>query len=567
MPKSNHFDGLKLSRRQSLKVSASAAAAGIMASGQVAAPVLAQAASPTTTPFVTPLPVYMPKQPVTSLVPAPQQYYTDGECGRRPHQDWTKWPAEKYYNLYVREAWHSFHPELPTQTIWGFDGITPGPTFVAHYGEPIIVRIHNQLPPNTVGYGSPEITTHLHNLHTPSESDGFPGDYFSTTKYGPGMTEPGSFRDHHYVNVCAGYDQYPDTNGDPREALGTLWYHDHRMDFTAANVYRGLVGMYLLFDDIDSGNELDPNPYALRLPSGVGVYDIPLVFHDKAFDSSGYAVFNQFETDGFLGNKFLVNGKIQPYFNVARRKYRFRMLDASQSRFYEFFLVYNNSDQNFLHIANDGNLLPAPINTKSLRIAPAERGDIVIDFSKYPIGSQLFLVNRLSQISGRGPAGLVSPGTQILRFDVSREAPARDYSRVPSTLRVLPPINYAKVVKQRTFRFERENEVWVVNGRIFDPDTPMVKVKLGTAEIWTLQGKGAWHHPVHIHFEEGRILSRNGLPPAPHERGRKDVYVLAPGDELRIYLQFRDMVGRYVTHCHNTVHEDHAMMMRWDIEP
>src|SRR5690606_199365 len=117
--------------------------------------------------------------------------------------------------------------------------------------------------------------------------------------------------------------------GDPREALGTLWFHDHRMDFTAPNVYRGLAGFYLLFDHIDSGNENDPSPTALRLPSGVGDFDIPLMVQDKKFDSGGYIQFDQFNNDGILGNKHLVNGKIQPYFPVLRRKYRFRILNAS----------------------------------------------------------------------------------------------------------------------------------------------------------------------------------------------------------------------------------------------
>jgi FtsP/CotA-like multicopper oxidase with cupredoxin domain len=566
------FVKTQINRRTALKISGSATAA--LAAGSLSAPRTAAAKDlppgPATTPFVAELPAYAAKAPVSALSTVPYAEAGVGECGRYPHQAWTGFPPQKLYDLRVREEWHSFHPELPTQKVWGYDGMVPGPTFVARYGEPILVRIHNELSPNIVGYGSPEISTHLHNLHSPSESDGFAGDYYSATKFGPTLTAAGEYNDHHYPNYCAG--------GDAREALGTLWYHDHRHDYTAPNVYRGLAGFYLLFDTIDSGNENDPNPAALRLPSGVGTYDIPLVFNDKQFDSSGYLYFDQFETDGFLGNKFCVNGKVQPYLKVARRKYRFRLLDGGPSRFYEFYLTRSGVNQSVKHIANDGNLLPAPVVVRKVALGPAERGDIVIDFSQYPLGTKLYLVNRLIQTNGRGPEGplvnvraangdLVNTGTQIMRFDVDREPDAPDNSRVPSVLRALPPINQAEVVRTRRFEFDRENNVWTVNGQIFDPETPMISVKRGTAEIWTLVAKGSWSHPVHIHFEEGRILSRNGVAPPVHERGRKDVYVLSPGEEVRVFLRFRDFTGKYMMHCHNTVHEDHAMMMRFDVVP
>ena len=527
--------------------------------------------SPATTPFVVPLPVYLPKQPVTALDPVPQgPTPAPGECGRPPHQRWADFfpTTQKFYEMHVKENKHSFHPQLPTQKVWGYDGLLPGPTFEARYGEPIVVRIYNDLPANSIGFGSPEISTHLHNLHDGSESDGFTGDYYSRTKFGPTMTGPGAYKDHHYVNCYAGYDGFHGTDGDQREALGTLWYHDHRLDFTGPNVYKGLTGFYLLFDDIDSGNENDTSPKALRLPSGVGKYDIPLVFQDKQFDINGFLFFNQFEVDGILGDKFCVNGKIQPFFNVERRKYRFRFLDGGPSRFYEFYLTYNGADQPFQYIANDGNLLPAPLTMSKVRLGVAERADIVIDFSKYPKGAHLYIVNKLEQTNGRGPSGkILNPGTQILRFDVGDLPAIPDNSRVPAKLRELPPINLAEVVTTRRWEFARGNGGWTVNGKLFDVLTASAQPKRNTAEIWILKGGGDWSHPIHIHFEEGRILSRNGAPPAPHEAGRKDVYVLAPNDEVRVFLRFRDFEGKYMMHCHNLIHEDHAMMIRWDIVP
>jgi FtsP/CotA-like multicopper oxidase with cupredoxin domain len=589
MSSSNLASSAKLSRRQSLQLGAATTAAGLLASPKLTPSAQAQVvpAGPFTTPWMVPLPVYAAKLPVAALSPAPRAsaFTLGGECGRAPHQRAAEFPSQELYSMTIEPGQHSYHPELPTQTIWGYDGIVPGPTFVARYGKPITVRITNKVPANTIGYGSPEFSTHLHNLHCASESDGFTGDFYSSTKWGPTLTGPGFYKDHHYVNAYAGFDDpaYAATKGDPREALGTLWYHDHRMDFTGPNVYRGLHGFYLLFDDLDSGNENDPNPAALRLPSGVGKYDIPLLFHDKMFDSGGYVGFNQFEADGILGNKFCVNGKIQPFFNVERRKYRFRLLDGGPARFYEFYLTSSlGVNQPFTYIANDGNLLPAPLTMKNVQLGVAERADIVIDFSRYLPGTKLYLVNRLVQTSGQGPDAaanprdinglLTDPGVQIMRFDIGGLPPVRDNSRVPASLRALPPMTQADIdavladpARNRKFQFNKTNNVWTVNGNVFDVNTPAATVKRGSSEIWTLRGSGGWSHPVHIHFEEGRILSRNGQPPAPHEAGRKDVYVLGPGDEVVVFLRFREFLGKYMMHCHNLTHEDHAMMVRFDI--
>lgn len=416
-------------RRRLFKTTAAGAGAALAGAALPAAPALAKDsddASLATRSFVEVLPVPLVKQPVAALSPAPLVTRGEGECGRGSHQRWGEFEPRKLYELHVKEALHSFHRDLPTQRVWGYDGMLPGPTVVARYNEPVLVRIFNELPANHIGFGSPEITTHLHNLHMASESDGFTGDYYSSTRFGPTLTGPGGYRDHHYPNCYAGYDAFSSTQGDAREALGTCWYHDHRLDFTGPNVYRGLSGFYLLFDELDSGNEEDANPNALRLPSGVGRYDIPLVFQDRRFDRKGMLAFDSFNSDGLLGDKFLVNGKIQPLFEVERRKYRFRLLNGGPARFYEFHLMYQNAEQDFTYIANDGNLLPAPLTMRKIRMGVAERADIVIDFSKYPIGSQLFLVNRLEQDDGRGPDDkLMKSGTQLLRFDVRsiRRAP------------------------------------------------------------------------------------------------------------------------------------------------
>jgi FtsP/CotA-like multicopper oxidase with cupredoxin domain len=599
MTKINSTDLSKVSigRRNSLKIGAATAAAGLIASQELSTDAQAKGGdttsssgsggggtlpgAPFVTPFIVDLPVYTAKTTVSSLSPEPTQdaNTSGGECGRPSQQRMNEWPPQKLYELHVKQAKHSFHPQLPEQNIWGYDGLLPGPTFVERYGVPIKVRIFNELPANSIGFGSPEISTHLHNLHDGSESDGFTGDYYSATKYGPTMSAPGAYKDHHYPNCYAGYDDpnYHGTDGDPREALGTLWYHDHRIDFTGPNVYKGLSGFYLLFDELDSGDEKDTNPKALRLPSGVGKYDIPLVFQDKSFDSSGFLFFDQFNSDGILGNKFCVNGKIQPKFSVERRKYRFRFLSGGPARVYEFYLTdAAGINQTYTRISNDGNLYPAPLDTKKMLLGVAERGDIIVDFSKYPLGTKLYVVNRMDQTNGKGPdvgaprdanGLLLSAGVQVMRFDIDSEPAVPDVSQVPSKLRELPPISLSEVVITRNFEFAKSNGGWTVNGKLFDVTVPVAQPKKGTSEIWVLKSGGNWWHPVHIHFEEGRILSRNGKPPEAYEAGRKDVYLLKPNDEVRVFLRFRDFEGKYMMHCHNLTHEDHAMMIRWDIVP
>ena len=255
---------------------------------------------------------------------------------------------------------------------------------------------------------------------------------------------------------------------------------------------------------------------------------------------------------------------IQPFLKVAGRKYRFRLLDVGPSRFYEFFL---SSGQPFALIANDGNLLPAPLTVPSVRLGVANRMDVIIDFSKYKIGGKLFLENRLVQEDGADPTGeLRNPGTQILRFDVDRDAP--DHSQVPSTLRPLPDIDLSQVVRTRRWVFGDDNGGWTINGKFFNVNEVRAAAKQGTAEIGVLKNDGGGRsHPIHIHFEEFQILSRNGQPPPPHEVSRKDVVILGPDDEVRVFFRFRDFLGRYPMHCHNIVHEDHSMMLRWDVVP
>jgi FtsP/CotA-like multicopper oxidase with cupredoxin domain len=505
-------------------------------------------------PFIDPLPIPPIKTP-TTLTPAPARLAVSGEAGREAHQRFEEFRPQIHYEVHVRAGRHRFHAHLPEEQIWGYDGTVPGPTFVNRSGVPVAVRFRNELPQDYVGFGSPEVITHLHSAHTGPAADGFAGDYYSARKAGPTLRYPGAFLDHHYPN-------YP-ANGDPREITNTMWYHDHREEFTAANVYKGLAGFYLVFDQLDTGDENT----GLHLPSGVGRYDIPLLLQDKKFDSGGNLFFDQFDPEGFLGNHFLVNGKVQPYFRVEGRKYRFRMLNGSLARYFDMYLAdERDRDQDFTFIASDGNLLERPLQLKKILMGSAERADIIIDFSKYAPGTVLYLVNRLAQEDPRKPRDdRLYPGSRMLRFEVGE--PTADRSMIPKFLRELPPTSLARVARKREWKFERRNGQWAINGRFFDPERVDAVVKQGVPEIWTFDAGGGWAHPIHVHLEDYRILSINGKPPPPEWAGRKDTVLLLAGWKVEILVEFRDFTGKYLMHCHQGAHEDHAMMIRFDVVP
>jgi FtsP/CotA-like multicopper oxidase with cupredoxin domain len=281
--------------------------------------------------------------------------------------------------------------------------------------------------------------------------------------------------------------------------------------------------------------------------------------------------FDLFNFDGILGDRFLVNGKIQPFFEVEPRRYRFRVLNSGPSRFYQLFLTDQGSSTQipFWQIANDGNLLPKPLSTDNMIIAVAQRMEVVIDFRPWA-GKTLYFENRLEQVDGRGPTGNTLPagaGNFVMQFKVKGTG-AADNSGDPATQRFysLPDKTAAPRVT-RSFRFERSNGQWAINGRLMASDCSIVRfqVQQNTVENWILQNNsGSWMHPVHIHFEEYQIMNQS-LPLLATDVSRKDVFRLQHNETTQLFFRFRDFVGRYPFHCHNVVHEDHAMMMRWDI--
>jgi FtsP/CotA-like multicopper oxidase with cupredoxin domain len=500
------------------------------------------ATSPPTTPFLDPLPVpgFTKPSVATSIVPSPNRSIPSNTV---------------FYELETRAGLHSFHSQLPLNSIWGYDGVTPGSTLLSHAGTPVLIRVTNNLPQNDpVGIGLPINAVHRHGGFQAPQDDGYPADFIAI----------GGSKDYLYLN--------------PAED-GNLWYHDHSLDITAENVYRGLAALYWNFDALDSvDGELDLAPDALRLPgrmvNGSRLYDIPLVFQDRQFDRNGFLVYDSFSHNGFIGDKFCVNGVIQPYFDVEPRKYRFRFLNGSNARQYEFVLRDGTADKPFDYvIGTDDRLLEHPLaNVDSFRIASAERVQVVIDFSKYA-GKTIRLVNRLEQVEGRKPKGIVSPGTPLVEFRVGT-GKAADPSRVPATLRPIPAGERPEAVLargvrvKRTFEWNRQGGAWAVNGQLYDENRIDAKPVQDQYEIWEFKAGGGWEHPVHVHLSNFFILSRDGKPPPLLERGWKDAVVVG-GDRgnAEILIKFSGFTGKYVFHCHTVEHEDARMMANFEVQP
>jgi len=573
--------------------------------------------SPRTTPWQAELPLPAEPNPTASpLLDHPDAYsrFVDNQT--------------TFFEIEAVERAVKFHPQLGDTAVWCYadrhiaPGATPsilGPTIKVRFGaygeevpgQPgrvrpklaggVLVRHHNNLPYDHRGFGMTRNTVHFHGGHVPARADGFPEDLVSPPDGFPNKVvfDRGEHYDYFYPMLDPGLVADNDIgrdHADCDETPSTLWYHDHLLDFTAANVYRGLAGFYLAFDDpnansilsapgkvaLDIGDETFPDtdpfghptdPRILRLPSND--FDIPLVFQDKSFAADGSLVYNSFDHDGFLGDKICVNGAIQPFLRVQRRKYRFRLLNGSNARIYQIVLADASGGRKpMTQIATEGGLMAAPIrNISGVLLYMAERVEVVVDFTSYAHGTELFLENRMRQDEGRKPDGVMSRGPQMLKFIVEGD-PVEDPSSVPDVLRPFPKVteNEIRTAVRRTFEFERRHGAWVINGELAGQLTrPVATARLDRGEIWRLRNdSGGWWHPVHIHHEFCRVLSRNGkLPPLDERDGmaKKDTLLLRDNETVEVYVKFRDYIGPWVFHCHNLEHEDMAMMARFDVAP
>jgi spore coat protein A, manganese oxidase len=419
-----------------------------------------------------------------------------------------------FYEIDQREALAEVLPGKKT-LIWGYEGTFPGPTIKVRQGRRTAVRHINHLGVPTV--------VHLHGGPTPPDSDGFPTD----------SVVPGKERTYLYSNSRA----------------ATLWYHDHAMDYTGRNIFMGLAGLYIV--------EGDPEQ---DLPLPKGEYDVPLILCDRLFSPDGALLYHPDSVDGPPTDTILVNGTPWPKMEVSACSYRFRVLNASNAKSFHLAL---SSRQPFVMIGTDGGLLAAPKLVGDIPLAMAERVEVIVDFSEYPLNSRVTL-DDLNQ-----PEATRS----ILEFDLVRKT--KDDSRIPERLVESREISSVQTTRPRKFVFTRGNSEnsdvhWSINGEQFDPDRAIADVSLGDTEVWRLANhsfreKHNVVHPVHIHLVNFQILQRNGGPALPHEIGWKDTVALNVGDEVVIGMRVEGFKGRYLFHCHNLEHEDRGMMARFDV--
>ena len=435
------------------------------------------------------------------------------------------------YSITMKEGIAKCHRDLPPTRIIGYDGLFPGPTIRARKGRKVIVHQQNSLPIAHSGHtGGTQPTAghlpavHLHGAVVAPESDGHPDD---------GIPAGGS-RSYTYPN---------------KQRACAMWYHDHTHEQTGRNVYHGLAGLYFLDD---------PRERALRLPRGP--QEVPLVLQDRSFGSDGQLVYdlnpNNLES-GVLGDVMLVNGVALPFFEVATRKYRFRILNGSNARIYKLAL---SNGQPLIQIGTDGGLLQRPVERASIEIAPSERVDVVVDFGSLPVGSSLTFRN----LNGAGRTGT------IMRFDVKRQEV--DDSRVPAFLAPWVELPEDGVAQTREFVLNRQainNQLtWVINGQAYNgANPPMATPKLGTTEKWRFTNPTTHPHPMHLHLVQFQVTNINGQPQEPADLGWKDTVVVPAGGEVSIIAKFSHYTGRYVFHCHNLEHEDFAMMAEFEVVP
>lgn len=413
----------------------------------------------------------------------------------------------------VAQTQEQILPGSPT-TMWTYNGSFPGPTIRRPTGVPTNVTFTNNLPASA---GS--LSVHNHGAQVPAQDDGQPSNF---------LIAPGASKTY----------TYPALDEGAPERAAPQWYHDHRDKVTGRNLWMGLAGAFIYDDALER---------SLDLPQGD--FDVPLMVADREFDASNQIPYT-FVSSGTFGDVILVNGVPQPFFEVADRRYRFRIYNVSNRRDYNFAL---GNGQPMTQIGTDSGLLPAPVSRTSIRLGPAERADVVVDFAGR-LGEQIVLQN-LDAALGPGDRD-----DEVMQFRVTRDV-VDDSSPVPAALR--PVFATGEPVAARTWNFDRTGTEWTINGQGFDPARVDARPVLGTTERWTLKNTTTLPHIAHIHLADQKLVSRNGDPPLPQERV-KDSWYLAPGEEVVVDVRFTDYAGRFVIHCHVLEHEDQSMMTQFE---
>ena len=472
-----------------------------------------------------------------------------------------------YYRIAMHEIESKMHRDLKPTRQWAYGSGSPGPTFRVRSGEGILVEWANELPAkhflpidhsiHGAEAGKPEVRTvvHLHGAKAPADSDGYPENWYV----------PGKSAIYHYPN---------------RQDAAMLWYHDHALGINRLNVFAGLLGAYIVGDDLED---------SLHLPSGK--YEVPLILYDRIFDLEGqlnYPVSGDPKspwTPEVFGDAVVVNGKIFPYLEVEPRPYRFRVLNGANGRFFHLSLANN---QLFHQIGTDQGLLPAAIEIKRAVLAPGERLDLIVDFSG-SAGQQIVLRNDALNILQFRVAGepAKEKDNDKRKMDATSNAVGL-VAALPVALRPVPKLAESSAIKTRMLTLAEEDDpamrpvrMLLNNAHWSMPVTE--NPRLDSTEIWTFINVTDDSHPIHLHLVRFQILDRRSfdaqtymrdgsfvylgppIPPDASEAGWKDTVRAEPGMITRIIIRFEGYSGRYVWHCHILEHEDNEMMRPYDV--
>lgn len=438
-------------------------------------------------------------------------------------------------SLTAQSTTHSIFKGKISKVLGYQSGSILGPTIQLNSGSSVNLNLQNSLSEPT--------NIHWHGLVIPANMDGHPED----------IAQPGSSFNYNFS---------------VSQRAGMYWYHPHPHGFTAKQAFKGLAGVFIVND---------PEEQALNLPSGL--FEIPLVIQDKR-------VFPDYALDyspqmgevmtGYMGQYIAVNGVYSPYLNVNKRNYRIRVLNGSNARIYNLALSDNAS---FAVIGSDGGLLTAPQTVSSLILSPGERADLIIDFSSYSLGADIFLI---SKTFSAGEA----QGTQefkIMKFSVTQND--TDTFSLPGSLSVINLIPETSATKTRTFSISNPNMgmgghggghsggmnmkgMHKINDKTYDANRIDETVQAGATEIWIFDNSsGDEPHPMHIHGIQFQVLDRTGGRNTliPTESGWKDTVMVMPGEKVRIIMIFHQNKGKYVVHCHNLEHEEDGMMLQFEV--
>ncbi len=456
----------------------------------------------------------------------------------------------------IREADVQLLPGRKTR-MWTYDGSFPGPTIRRRSGERTKVTFVHELP-NKVG----ELTVHLHGGHSRSRFDGQPGGLTKSHPFARWCGVPHDLTARQSGNdylikpgesMTYVYDHVED--GHPERAA-FQWYHDHRLELTARNLWHGLAGMWILDDSLEES-----------LPLPKGDRDIPLMIVDRSFDDrnqlSDPFTNRRAPNDGIFGEKILVNGAHLPRHQVSAQRYRLRILNASQFRAYNLFL---SDGAKLVQIGSDSGLMPKPVPRNEVLLGPAERAEVIVDFAKAARKSvELRSGPRHDGVTALGSRPFIGP---LMQFQVGGRVP--DNTRVPKRLRPLP--GWAKRAKKREADHRWEITIgggfqtkWLINGKTFNPAHSDTFPQLGKTVVWEITNKTAVSHMMHMHASDWYLLERDGKRPKPWEDCLKETFFLNPHETILVAGHFSDYTGKYVIHCHMLDHEDHGLMAQFEV--